>query len=225
MNQKHHIEAGSRYRVIQIKSAAPIWWAAAVWILAGLIMPMHKIYVIVLTAFVSLGMYAFVTLILPKKSIREKIPFISGNNEFDDIVNNIDTSGEAIAADAKEVFAMKPEASDAMNEIVSYIIKIREDILKYPKKVKKISRFLNYYLPTTVKICHKYVYLLSQRSKGENVSEGLRSIESALEQIKTAFIRQHDALFEEEALDLSTDVAVLETLLEQDSLKDNYDIT
>ena len=225
MHQNHGISGGIQYREIPVKSAAPFWGAAAVWILAALVMPMHKLVVIILTALVSLGVYGFITLILPKKSIREKIPFMSGDAVLDDIVNNIDASGESIASSARAVFAMKPEASDQMNEIISYILKIREDILKYPKKVKKISRFLNYYLPTTVKISEKYVYLLSQRSKGENVTEGLRSIELALEQIKTAFIRQHDALFEEEALDLSTDVAVLETLLKQDSLEEKYDIT
>ena len=225
MNQKNKVTDGAQYREIRVKSSAPIWSAAAVWLLAAIVMPIHKPSIIILTALVSAGMYGFITLILPKKSIREKIPFISGNSVLDDTVNSIDASGEAIAASAKTVYAMKPEASDLMNEIISYILKIREDILKHPKKVKKISRFLNYYLPTTVKISEKYVYLLSQRSKGENVTEGLRSIETALEQIRTAFIRQHDALFEEEALDLSTDVAVLETLLKQDSLEEKYDIT
>lgn len=225
MNQNNHVSNSAQYREIPVKSAAPIWAAAAVWLLAALIVPMHKPFFIILTALVSIGMYGFVTLILPKKSIREKIPFVSGNSVLDDTVNCIDESGEAIAASAKAVYALKPEASDLMNEIISYILKIREDILKYPRKVKKISRFLNYYLPTTVKISEKYVYLLSQRSRGENVTEGLRSIETALEQIKTAFIRQHDALFEEEALDLSTDVEVLETLLKQDALDEKYDIT
>ena len=75
-----------------------------------------------------------------------------------------------------------------------------------------------------MKISEKYVYLISQRSKGENVTEGIRSIEKALEQIEIAFEKQHDALFEGEALDLSTDVSVLETLLQQDSLNEKYDI-
>ena len=225
MNHKNKVPDGVQYKEIRMKSAAPIWGAAAVWILAAVIMPIHKPAVIILTALVSLGMYGFITLILPKKSIMKKIPFVSGNSELDGIINSIDASGEAIAASARTVYAIKPESSDQMNEILSYILKIREDILKYPKKVKKISRFLNYYLPTTVKISDRYVYLLSQRSKGENVTEGLRSIETAFGQIKTAFIRQHDALFEEDALDLSTDVAVLETLLKQDSLEEKYDIS
>ena len=224
MNQKNKAAVNARYREIKVKSAAPFWGAAAIWVLAAFLMPMHKPAVIVLTAVVSLAAYGFITLILPKKTIREKIPFMSGDSILDDTVNRIDAATEAIAASAKAIFAERPEISDRMNEIVSYILKIRTDILKFPKKNKKISRFLNYYLPTTVKISDKYVYLLSQRSKGENVTEGLQSIESALDQIKTAFIKQHDALFEEEALDLSTDVAVLETLLEQDSLEEKYEI-
>ena len=224
MNQNNQT-TGVCYKEIRVKSTVPIWGAAAVWALAALIMPMHKPIVIFLTAAVSAGMYGFITLILPKKTIREKIPFSSGDSTLDEIVNQIDAATESIAASAQAVFAEKPDTSDKMNEIISYILKIRGDILKNPSKIKKISRFLNYYLPTTVKICDKYVYLISQRSKGENVTEGLNSIESALEQIKEAFIKQHDALFEEDALDLSTDVDVLEALLKQDSLDEKYDIT
>lgn len=209
---------GQQYREIPIKSAIPFWGAAVIWVIAAAVMPMHKISILILTALVSVGVYAFITLILPKKTIQEKIPYFSGDKPFDEIVNSIDESMEVISGDSKQVYVERPEGSAAMNEILSYILKIREDILKNPQKVKKISRFLNYYLPTTVKLSDKYVYLLQQRSKGENVTEALASIEKAFEQIKQAFIKQHDALFEEEALDLSTDVDVLETLIKQDDL-------
>ena len=210
-----------QYREIEIKSAAPIWGAVGVWFLAGCIMPMHKILVIILTALFSVGVYELLKLILPKKTIKERIPFSSGNLAIDEIVNRMDESMEIISADSKKVFAEKPKVSDDMNAIISYILKVREDILLNPEKIKKITRFLNYYLPTTVKLSNKYVYLMSQRTSGQNVTEALSSIESAFDQIRSAFCKQHDALFEAEALDMSTDVAVLETLLKQDTLDNN----
>lgn len=208
----------SGYREIQVKSAGPFWGAAVVWALAALTMPMHKISVILLTAVVSLAVYGFITLILPKKTIKEKIPFASGDQTLDDIVHTIDESTETVAADAKKLYAERPVVADQMNAILTSILKIREEITRFPKKIKKISRFLSYYLPTTVKICDKYVYLNGQRSKGENVTEAMSSIEKALDQIRIAFEKQHDALFEEDALDMTTDVAVLETLIKQDAL-------
>ena len=217
MKKKQSVPA-SGYREIQIKSAAPIWGAALVWGLAALTMPMHKLSVILLTSIVSLAVYGFITLVLPKKTVKEKIPFTSGDQTLDAIVHTIDDASEKISAAAKSTFAEKPAVSDRMNEILSSILKIRTEITRFPKKIKKISRFLSYYLPTTVKICDKYVYLLGQRTKGENVTEALASIEKALEQIRNAFDKQHDALFEEDALDMTTDVAVLETLLKQDAL-------
>ena len=218
MEQEVQVVSGTRYKEKQIKSTAPIWGAAAVWALAALIMPMHKLSVIILTAAVSLGVYGFITLIAPKKTIREKVPFTSGDETMDSIINQIDSSMDAVSRDSKQIYAVRPEVSDTLNEILSYILKIRQDILKYPQKVKKISRFLNYYLPTTVKLSEKYVYLTSQRSKGENVTEAMESVEKAFDLLKEAFIKQHDALFTEEALDLSTDTAVLETLIKQDAL-------
>ena len=93
----------SGYREIQVKSAGPFWGAAVVWALAALTMPMHKISVILLTAVVSLAVYGFITLILPKKTIKEKIPFASGDQTLDDIVHTIDESTETVAADAKKL--------------------------------------------------------------------------------------------------------------------------
>ena len=152
------------------------------------------------------------------------MPFTSGDEALDGIINRIDSSMDAVSADSEKIFAVRPEISDTMNEILSYILKIREDILNNPQKVKKISRFLNYYLPTTVKLSEKYVYLTSQRSKGDNVTEAMESVEKAFGLLKEAFIKQHDALFTEEALDLSTDTAVLETLIRQDSLDESQQI-
>lgn len=216
--KKNRTVPASGYREIRVKSAGPIWGAAVVWVLAALTMPMHKISVILLTAVVSLAVYGFITLILPKKTIKEKIPFASGDQTLDDIIRTIDDSTETVAAAAKGLYAERPAVADQMNAILSLILKIRQEITRFPKKIKKISRFLSYYLPTTVKICDKYVYLNGQRTKGENVTEAMDSIEKALEQIRTAFEKQHDALFEEDALDMTTDVAVLETLLKQDAL-------
>lgn len=210
-----------QYREIEIKSAVPIWGAAAVWLLAGCTMPMYKLYIVILTALFSLAVYGLLKLILPKKTVKERIPFSSGNLAVDEIVNRMDESMEIISADSKKIFAEKPKVSDDMNAIISYILKVREDILQNPEKIKKISRFLNYYLPTTVKLSDKYVYLMSQRTNGQNVTEALSSIESAFDRIRSAFCKQHDALFEAEALDMSTDVAVLETLLKQDTLDNN----
>ena len=52
MNQKNPIPQGAQYKEIPVKSAAPIWCAAAVWLLAALIMPMHKPVILILTALV-----------------------------------------------------------------------------------------------------------------------------------------------------------------------------
>lgn len=221
MNRGETVVSGTRYTEKKIKSTAPFWGAAAVWALAALIMPMHKISVILLTAAVSAGVYGFIALIAPKKTVREKVPFTSGDEALDDIVNRIDAAMDAVSADSKQIYAVRPEISDTMNQILSYILKIRQDILQNPQKVKKISRFLNYYLPTTVKLSGKYVYLTSQRSKGENVTEAMASVEKAFGLLKEAFIKQHDALFTEEALDLSTDTSVLETLIRQDGLDES----
>ena len=106
-----------------------------------------------------------------------------------------------------------------LDSIITTAAKIRDAVTESPEDVKKIRRFLSYYLPTTKKLASKYATLTSQSIDSPNIRDTALSIEGALTQVDTSFIRQLDALFEDDALDISTDITVLETLLARDDLK------
>ena len=87
-----------------------------------------------------------------------------------------------------------------------------------PKKLPQIRRFLNYYLPTTLKILNAYDRMDAAGISGSNIDTTKQKVESMLTTIVQAFDRQLDALFGEEALDISTDITVMENLLAQEGL-------
>lgn len=210
---------GKKYKQIELRSALPIWAAAGVWLIAALILPMHNILHLAGIGLVSLGAAFLVKKILPKETKLVEIPVNTGNRDLDETVTQINEASAALNGVAQRIAAAKPETARRLENIVKTVGKIRDALVESPADLSKVRRFLNYYLPTTQKLADKYATLTAQETDSQNIRETALSIEGALAQVDDSFIRQLDALFADDALDVSTDISVLETLLARDNLK------
>ncbi len=77
---------------------------------------------------------------------------------------------------------------------------------------------MDYYLPTALKLLNTYAQLSAQDVQGTNITEAKQSIERSMDLLITAFENQLDKLFASDALDVSTDIAALEGMLNLDGL-------
>ena len=77
---------------------------------------------------------------------------------------------------------------------------------------------MNYYLPTTLKLLNAYDRMDATGVSGTNIDGTKGRIEDMMDTICKAFDKQLDALYGEEALDISTDITVLENMLAQEGL-------
>ena len=89
---------------------------------------------------------------------------------------------------------------------------------KDPDKKAQLQKFMNYYLPTALKLLNTYASLSRQAVEGTNITEAKHSIERSMDLLVTAFENQLDKLFQSDALDVSADVAALEGMLNMDGL-------
>ena len=96
--------------------------------------------------------------------------------------------------------------------------KIFEQAQSDPDKRPQMRKFMDYYLPTSIKLLDSYAEMEAQGIEGENISESKRRIEAAMDTMVTAFENQLDKLFQSDALDLSTDIDVMERMLQADGL-------
>ena len=96
--------------------------------------------------------------------------------------------------------------------------KIFDYVKEHPDKLSDIRKFMNYYLPTTLKLLNAYDRMSAQGVSGENIDTSLTRIRSMMDTIAAAFDKQLDSLFGEEALDISTDISVLETMMAREGL-------
>ena len=104
---------------------------------------------------------------------------------------------------------------DHLEEVTGKII---DQVVAQPKKRSQIRRFLDYYLPTTLKLLNANDRMAAAGVDGENISVTKEKIEDMMDTIVKAFDKQLDGLFGEEALDVSTDITVMENLLAREGL-------
>ena len=210
---------GRLYREVVKKSALPIWGAAAVWVLAALLIPMYNLAHIAGIALVSLGAGLLLAKILPKETEWEEIPFQSGNTDLDAVVRETNAMLTTLKSTEEVAALSAPDTSRRLVSIADSVQKIRDALVAEPRDLPVVRRFMNYYLPTTEKLVNKYVFVLKQDTDSQNIAETKSAIEAALSQIDTAYKNQLDALFADDALDISTDITVLEAMLTRDNLK------
>ena len=107
---------------------------------------------------------------------------------------------------------------DRLEQVSGSIFKAIEDD---EDKRAAAGKFLNYYLPTTLKLLNAYDRMSSQGVEGQNISGTMERVESMMSNIVTAFERQLDSLFGDQALDISTDITVLENMMAREGLSDD----
>ena len=98
--------------------------------------------------------------------------------------------------------------------------KILEYQRQHPEKSPQLHSFLSYYLPTTLKILRAYSQLEDQEVSGENIASAMARIEGMMDKVVEGFEKQLDQLFQGDAMDITTDVEVLERMLAKDGLSD-----
>ena len=95
----------------------------------------------------------------------------------------------------------------------------------HPDKAPQLHSFLSYYLPTTLKILRAYAQLEDQEVSGSNITAAMQRIEGMMDKVVEGFEKQLDLLFQGDAMDITTDVEVLERMLAKDGLSDQEGLT
>lgn len=111
-----------------------------------------------------------------------------------------------------------PHISAQIDKLENLTARIIDHVAAHPEKLSQIRKFLNYYLPTTIKLLNAYDRMGSAGVSGEHIGGTMKKIEDMLSTIILSFEKQLDSLFEGEALDISADITVMENLLAQEGL-------
>ena len=220
------------------KSVLPLYLTAAVWVAWAFLFPLYRAVDFVLCALVSAAVFLVGKALFPDKtyeipdpapkeaSVQEppkaeaapehKKKTSTGDRELDKILEQKDL---ALSEMRRLNDAIKDETVSAQIDHLEDVTgKIIAHVAENPQKKSQISRFLNYYLPTTLKLLNAYDRMDAAGISGVNIDGTKGKIETMMGTVVTAFDKQLDALFGDVALDISTDITVMENLLAQEGL-------
>ena len=103
---------------------------------------------------------------------------------------------------------------DRLETVTSQIFKV---IQEQPAKKNQASTFLNYYLPTTQKLLDSYADFEEAGVSGQNLDQAKSRIADTMDNIIAGFEHQLDALYQDAAMDIDSDIRVMETMLRRDT--------
>ena len=113
------------------------------------------------------------------------------------------------------------EISDKITRMETLVRKIFDRVQTHPEVVPELKKLMDYYLPMTVKLLNAYADMDAQPIQGENIQSSKREIEETLDTLNTAFEKLLDSIFKATAMDVSSDITVLQTLLAQEGLTED----
>lgn len=143
----------------------------------------------------------------------------TGNPEVDALL----ARGREMIAAIREENKKIPDAelTENLTKLENECSQIFRAVYEKPSKAPQIRKFMDYYLPTTLKMVRGYRTLGERNLQGEDTASARRRIEDALAIVLKGCQKQLDNLYRDDVLDITTDIDVLEQMLKRDGLTDS----
>ena len=201
------------------KSVVPVYGVAASWVLYCLVFPLYTTWHFIILACLTVLVYVFLSMLFPGKTEHIEIP-VEPERSGDELIDSLLTEGEKATAEMRRLRDSIPEklVRAKIDEVISITDKIFKNLLQDPDDYSQVKRFSEFYLPTTLKLLHTYDRFGKSGTDGENISGTLERIDTALDTIINSYKKFFDSLFLNQALDIETDIIVLEQILRSEGL-------
>jgi len=207
---------------IKKKSVIPVYGLMVVWVLYCVIFPLNGLLNFLGLMSAGLIAYGLLSLIFPEKTISieaTETPKSTGDEKVDTML----AEGEKSVSEMRGMSAAitDDEIKQKADELISVTDSIFKKLLIEPAVYTQVKRFSDFFLPTTVKLLCSYVRFSQSDARGENITSTLERISTALDTTLVSYRKFYDSLFESQALDIETDISVLDTMLKKEGLLDS----
>ena len=154
-----------------------------------------------------------------KQMIDEASPVASSDPRLQQVLNK----GNAYISQIRKCNDDIPgeEVSAKIYRMEMLIKRIFQRAQTHPEVLPDMKKLMDYYLPMTVKLLTAYADMDAQPVQGETILASMREIEGTLDTLNAAYEKLLDELFMDTALDVSSDISVLNTLLAQEGLTED----
>lgn len=204
---------------VKKRSPVPVYITSVIWLLYCIFFPLYKPSHYIFLVIIGLISYILLSKLFPGKIIMVEVPeepITTGDAKIDALYNE----GQLAISEMKRLRSTISdiEIQEKIDKLIDVTGRIFDDLHEDPSDYSKIKRFAGYFLPATLKLLNAYDRMSAQGIEGENISGTLRRIEEILDTTIAAYEKQLDALFANQALDIETDIDVLEAMLKREGL-------
>lgn len=142
-------------------------------------------------------------------------------------LNEMIAQGQEYIAKLRELNDEIPgeEVSDKLYRMEHVLTVIFDALKTRPSKQFQMQKFMDYYLPTTLKLVVSYAEFDKVPIQGENILDAKQEILKTLDTINKAFEKLLNDLYQEDTLDAATDAQVLQIMLAQEGLAEDEAFT
>lgn len=138
-------------------------------------------------------------------------------------VQEVIDRGDAFLAQIRRCNEQIPgqEMSDKISRMEQIVDRIFDRAETHPEIIPDLKKMMDYYLPMTVKLLGAYADMDAQPVQGQNILSSKKEIEATLDTLNLAFEKLLDQVFADTALDVASDISVLNTMLAQEGLTED----
>lgn len=202
-------------KTITHKSAMPYYAAGVIFLIWALITPIYKLSYLLIGAALSAAFWLIAKKLFPGRVETYTVQEYTGDEELDKQIKFAREMTERILKIAKETPDEVIRAS--LTSVKSSTDRIIEDVVRDATGRNDAYTFFSYYLPTLDKLLSFYT---ADVGAGENASESKARIRNSLSMVASAFEKQADNMYKNEAMDIKTDITLMETMLRSEGLID-----
>lgn len=147
---------------------------------------------------------------------------------------------ESASPEQREVYRIKREGQQYLKQLAAHKMQIQSAQVKekvarmevlaarifvsaseHPECISQTDKLFKYYFPSIMKLLNVYKDMERQPVQGENIQKTRREIEESLDTMNKGLEKLFDELFQNVAMDISSDIQVLEVMLKQDGLAED----
>lgn len=194
----------------------PIYLAALVWPVGALLLPTYRLSSVLILAGASAVVYGLGSKFCPTRVIKKQVPYATGSEDVDAMLSGISANLDKLHVLNDAI--PDAELSAAMTRMEKAGRSIAAAVEQSPDKARTIDRFARYYLPEVIKLMTTCASMEKNGVKGENADQILAELRRNAATTAKAFENQLDALYSAEAMDISTDIEVLDGILKSQNL-------
>lgn len=198
-------------------SAIPLYGVAVLWLLYALLFPLYRLWHVLIPVLLSIVCYFVLKKRFPGKTYYVEAPIPeTGDKELDETVRQ---GREYLKRLRKVNLEIEdPHITWQLDQMEAITERIFQQVTAHPELLPQIRKFMNYYLPTTLKLLESYRELSLSGAAGQEVETSKARIAGMLDTVVAAFQHQLDALFSARTMDINAEAEVLETMMAAEGL-------